>query len=67
MGDLIIKNQTFGLSLTEDDRAFEHATFDGILGLAYPRLAIKGTTPIFDTIMNQSLISEPVFAFYLST
>uniref|UniRef100_A0A286ZK82 Peptidase A1 domain-containing protein n=1 Tax=Sus scrofa TaxID=9823 RepID=A0A286ZK82_PIG len=67
MGDLIIKNQTFGLSLTEDDIVFEHAIFDGILGLGYPSLAIKGTTPIFDTIMNQSLISEPVFAFYLST
>ncbi|XP_047630070.1 pregnancy-associated glycoprotein 2-like isoform X1 [Phacochoerus africanus] len=67
MGDLIIKNQTFGLSLTEDDMVFEHAIFDGILGLGYPSLAIKGTTPIFDTIMNQSLISEPVFAFYLST
>ncbi|XP_047630248.1 pregnancy-associated glycoprotein 2-like [Phacochoerus africanus] len=67
VGDLIIKNQAFGISLAEDDMVFENAVFDGVLGLGYPSLALEGTTPIFDTIMNQSLISEPVFAFYLST
>ena len=58
--------QAFGLSKEEISRTFEHAIFDGILGLAYPSLAIKGTTIIIDNLKKQDQISEPVFAFYLS-
>lgn len=59
--------QAFGLSKVEISRTFEHAIFDGILGLAYPSIAIKGTTTVIDNLKKQDQISEPVFAFYLST
>ena len=67
MGKFKGEGQAFGLSQSEPREDLEHAVFDGIQGLGYPSLAIQGTTPIFDKLMNQSLISEPVIAFYLST
>ena len=44
----------------------EYVPYDGILGLAYPSLAIDGTSPVFDNLNNLRVISQPVFAFYLS-
>ena len=44
----------------------EYAVFDGILGLAYPSLSLQGTIPIFDNLWKQGLISQELFAFYLS-
>uniref|UniRef100_A0A8D1T0H1 Peptidase A1 domain-containing protein n=1 Tax=Sus scrofa TaxID=9823 RepID=A0A8D1T0H1_PIG len=67
VGDLIIKDQAFAISQSEDDVVFENAAFDGIMGLSFPSMAIEGTTPIFDSLMNQSLIAQTVFAFYLSS
>ncbi|OWK17611.1 PAG2, partial [Cervus elaphus hippelaphus] len=66
MGRLIAKSQTFVLSMNQLSGALEHAPFDGIMGLAYPSLAIQGTTPIFDTLNKNGIISEPVFAFFIS-
>ena len=66
VGDLVIKDQAFAISQSEDDVVFENAAFDGIVGLSFPSMAIEGTTPIFDSLMNQSLIAQTVFAFYLS-
>uniref|UniRef100_A0A8D1PLN3 Peptidase A1 domain-containing protein n=1 Tax=Sus scrofa TaxID=9823 RepID=A0A8D1PLN3_PIG len=42
--------QAFGLSKVEISRTFEHAIYDGILGLAYPSLAMPGTTAVFDNL-----------------
>ncbi|XP_047630065.1 pregnancy-associated glycoprotein 2-like [Phacochoerus africanus] len=67
IGQLTSTDQAFGLSKEEISRTFEHGVFDGILGLAYPSLAIKGTTTVIDNLKKQDQISEPVFAFYLST
>ena len=57
--------QPFGLSLKEF--GFEDVPFDGILGLSYPSFSTPEITPIFDNLEEQGVISEPVFAFYLST
>lgn len=59
-------SQAFGLSQKESNKSFEYGTFDGILGLAYPNIAIQGTTPVFDNLWKQGLIPQNVFAFYLS-
>nr|NP_001272487.1 pregnancy-associated glycoprotein-5 precursor [Capra hircus]AAF05744.1 pregnancy-associated glycoprotein-5 [Capra hircus] len=64
IGDLVSTDQTFGLSIAES--GFENITFDGILGLSYPKTSCFGAIPIFDKLKNQGAISEPVFAFYLS-
>lgn len=44
---------------------FALAHFDGVLGLGYPSLAVGNALPVFDSIMNQKLVEEPVFSFYL--
>ncbi|ELR46303.1 Pregnancy-associated glycoprotein 1 [Bos mutus] len=66
IGNLVIVNQTFGLSKVYN-RPVESQPVDGVLGLGYPNLAIKGSAPILDNLKKQGVISEPLFAFYLST
>ncbi|XP_061057796.1 pregnancy-associated glycoprotein 2-like [Eubalaena glacialis] len=65
IGKLVDVVQPFGLS--QSQFGLEHAPFDGVLGLGYRSLAIRGTTPVFDNLKKRGLISQPVFAFYLST
>ncbi|KAB0340556.1 hypothetical protein FD754_023026 [Muntiacus muntjak] len=64
IGDLVSTDQPFGLSVEQS--GFEGLPFDGVLGLNYPNLSVTGCIPIFDNLKNHGVISEPVFAFYLS-
>ena len=45
----------------------EGRTYDGVFGLNYPNISFSRAIPIFDKLKNQGAISEPVFAFYLSS
>ncbi|NWI21886.1 PEPC protein, partial [Crypturellus soui] len=63
---LSITNQEFGLSETEPGTSFLYAEFDGILGLAYPSLAAGGASTVMQGLLQENLIDEPVFSFYLS-
>ena len=67
IGDLVITNQIFGLSQNQSSGVLEQVPYDGILGLAYPSLARHEATPLFDNLKRQGVISQPVFAFYLSS
>ncbi|XP_004389364.1 pepsin F-like [Trichechus manatus latirostris] len=58
--------QEFGLSIQEPGQFMDSVPFDGILGLAYPTLGIRGTTPFFDNLWRQGLVSQGLFAFYLT-
>ncbi|XP_057584864.1 pregnancy-associated glycoprotein 2-like [Hippopotamus amphibius kiboko] len=63
--NLVDLGQEFGLSVKEI--GYHNSFSGGVLGLAYPSRASKGITPVFDKLKTQGLISQPVFAFYLST
>ncbi|NXR06353.1 CATE protein, partial [Semnornis frantzii] len=63
---LTVRNQQFAESVTEPGKAFLDAEFDGILGLAYPSLAVDGVTPVFDNMMAQNLVELPMFSVYMS-
>ncbi|XP_057583131.1 pregnancy-associated glycoprotein 2-like [Hippopotamus amphibius kiboko] len=52
--------------LTESQNGTDSAVFDGVLGLGSPRLGPKMCTPVFDNLKKRGLISQPIFAFYLS-
>ncbi|XP_036375614.1 nothepsin [Megalops cyprinoides] len=66
VGTISVKDQEFGESVYEPGFVFVLAHFDGILGLAYPSLAEVVGAPVFDNLMAQKLIDQPVFSFYLS-
>ncbi|XP_045896034.1 nothepsin isoform X2 [Micropterus dolomieu] len=58
-------NQEFGESVYEPGSAFVMARFDGVLGLGYPSLAEILGNPVFDNMLAQKIVEEPVFSFYL--
>uniref|UniRef100_A0A8C9NE31 cathepsin E n=1 Tax=Serinus canaria TaxID=9135 RepID=A0A8C9NE31_SERCA len=64
---LAVSNQQFAESISEPGKAFLDAEFDGILGLAYPSLAVDGVTPVFDNMMAQNLVELPLFSVYMSS
>ncbi|NXK64569.1 CATD protein, partial [Sylvietta virens] len=66
VGGLVIPHQTFGEATKQPGMTFIAAKFDGILGLAYPRISVDSAEPFFDNIMKQQLIKENVFSFYLN-
>ncbi|KAI6072688.1 Cathepsin E [Aix galericulata] len=64
---LTVTNQQFAESVSEPGKTFLDAEFDGILGLAYPALAVDGVTPVFDNMMAQNLVELPMFSVYMSS
>uniref|UniRef100_A0AAY4CGQ6 Renin n=1 Tax=Denticeps clupeoides TaxID=299321 RepID=A0AAY4CGQ6_9TELE len=65
VGGLHVEDQGFGL--TQMESTFEeYMQFDGIMGLAFPSMSEDEVTPVFDNIMQQNLLPNNQFAFYLS-
>ncbi|XP_010140330.1 PREDICTED: gastricsin-like [Buceros rhinoceros silvestris] len=63
---ITVTNQEFGLSENEPTQPFYYADFDGILGMAYPSLAVGGTTTALQGMLQQNQLTQPVFSFYFS-
>ena len=66
IGDLKIKKQLFGEVTSEPGLAFAFGRFDGILGLGYDTISVNQIPPPFYMMIDQGLLDEPVFAFYLA-
>ncbi|NXG02462.1 PEPC protein, partial [Sakesphorus luctuosus] len=64
--NIIIRNQEFGLSLDEPSRPFYYLDFDGILGMAYPGIAISGFNTLMQNMLQQNQLDKPIFSFYFS-
>lgn len=68
VGTVTVKDQLFaevtdvsGLGL-----AYSVGKFDGILGLAFPSISVDSAPTVFGDMVKQGLVSDSVFAFYLS-
>ncbi|XP_014290482.1 chymosin isoform X2 [Halyomorpha halys] len=60
IGDLVVKDQLVGLSLQGDCVG---QTFDGILGMSFT--VDKKRVTLFENMVKQNLLSQPVFSFHL--
>lgn len=66
LGDLVVKNQVFAEATKEPGLTFLAAKFDGILGMGFPEIAVNHVKPVFDNMVDQDLLPEPVFSFWLN-
>ncbi|MCJ1249419.1 Vacuolar protease A [Trapelia coarctata] len=65
IGDLKIKHQDFAEATNEPGLAFAFGRFDGIMGLGYDTISVNRIVPPFYNMLDQGLLDEPLFAFYL--
>ena len=56
---------TFAEMTKEPGLTLAFEKYDGILGLGFPSKAVAGVKPLFNELMHQKVITEPLFSFYL--
>lgn len=52
--------------VTDMPESFEAFQFDGLIGLSYPSLSVVQMPGVFDNMIQQNLLDEPVFSMLLS-
>ncbi|KAM5248032.1 cathepsin D [Ctenodactylus gundi] len=65
-GIIKVEKQIFGEATKQPGITFIAAKFDGILGMAYPRISVNNVLPVFDNLMQQKLVEKNIFSFYLN-
>ncbi|MCQ7632691.1 pepsin-like aspartyl protease, partial [Salmonella enterica] len=65
-GGIKVEKQVFGEATKQPGITFIAAKFDGILGMAYPRISVNNVLPVFDNLMEQKLVEKNIFSFYLN-
>ncbi|KAI8056926.1 endopeptidase [Syncephalis plumigaleata] len=66
VGDIEVKHADFGESTKEPGLTFAFGRFDGIFGLGYDHISVKGVIPPFYHMVDRKLIDKPLFSFWLN-
>ncbi|BAS73303.1 aspartic proteinase oryzasin-1-like [Oryza sativa Japonica Group] len=66
IGDLVVNNQEFIEATHEPGLTFLAAKFDGILGLGFKEISVEGADPVWYNMIQQSLVTDKVFSFWLN-
>ncbi|KAF4722016.1 hypothetical protein FOZ62_029886, partial [Perkinsus olseni] len=65
VGPYKVSNQSFAMIQKEIGKIFQQIPFEGILGLAFPKMAANGQLPFFDNVMRQDALGgRNEFSFY---
>ncbi|KAF4717421.1 hypothetical protein FOZ62_012690, partial [Perkinsus olseni] len=56
VGPYKVSNQSFAMIQKEIGKIFQQIPFEGILGLAFPKMAANGQLPFFDNVMRQDAL-----------
>ena len=66
MASVCVTDQTFAESTHQRGEADIRKPYDGILGLGLPKGSNLGVVPVFNNMVDQGLIDDPVFSFWLN-
>ena len=63
---LFIEDQTFGEMNHKPGIVWIAGHFDGIFGLGFVTLSVESVIPGFHNMVDQGLVEEPIFSFWLN-
>jgi len=66
VGSVSVENQGFAEVTAEQGLSFLFGKLDGIIGMAFPSIAVDQVTPWFDNAVAQKKVEANKFSFYLS-
>lgn len=66
VGNLVVKSQQFIEATREPSVTFLVAKFDGLLGLGFREISVGNAVPVWYNMVEQGLVQEPVFSFWLN-
>ncbi|KAJ1393305.1 Saposin-like type B, region 1 [Sesbania bispinosa] len=66
VGSVTVKHQDFIEATREGSLSFLSAKFDGIFGLGFQEISVANSVPVWYNMVEQGLISEKVFSFWLN-
>ncbi|KAF5760506.1 putative phytepsin [Helianthus annuus] len=66
VGDLVVNDQMFIEATREPGVTFLAGRFDGILGLGFKEISIGDAVPVWENMVNQHLVKDQVFSFWLN-
>ncbi|KAL1918627.1 uncharacterized protein VTP21DRAFT_2649 [Calcarisporiella thermophila] len=64
IGGIVVRDQSIGLA-TAASNEFKNDVIDGLFGLSFPAIARLQGPPVFQNMIKQKLIKEPVFSVWL--